>query len=72
MSKFKNLVDQLRKKRLEGVISVDSAVEAKVEPVVVEKPAEKPVEKVAEEKPATETKVNSAPKPKQTKKRKGK
>lgn len=64
MSKFKNLVDQLRQKRLEGVVSVDSVVEAKVEKV----------EKVvAEEKPvATETKVNSAPKPKQTKKRKGK
>lgn len=61
MSRFKNLVDQLRQKRLEGVISVDSVVEAKVEPVVVE-----------EKKAATETKVNSAPKPKQIKKRKGK
>lgn len=45
MSKFKNLVDQLRKKRIEGITSVDAVVKVDV-----------PVEKtpiVKEDKPKT-------------------
>jgi len=54
MSKFKNLVDQLRQKRIEGVTSVDAVIEV-VKPVVEEKKEEKKEEKpvVAEEKPKT-------------------